>query len=106
MLFRSPANPLSCDVRNSRGAGAIFRDGSGRLIRPSQDGSVAYGHSFTLNEVLALDPSAYEERPLVRVAAPPGCIGTHTYARLGALEIVDACALTRGTAADARLRGE
>ena len=86
-----PANPISTDVRSSRGAGAIFRDG-GRLIRPSQDCSGNYGRSFTLNEILVLNENEYREQSCVTVEAPHGMIGTHTYARLGEMEVVDGCA--------------
>jgi hypothetical protein len=33
-----PASPISTDVRNARGGGAIFRQGE-MLVRPGQDGS-------------------------------------------------------------------
>src|SRR5580700_6331090 len=44
-----PGSPISTDVRNSRGAGAIFRF-EGKLFRPSQDCSKQSGYSFTFNE--------------------------------------------------------
>jgi hypothetical protein len=87
-----PANPISRDVRRSRGGGAIFRDSLGRLIRPSQDGSVNYGRSFSLNEITVLDEAQYAERTLATVEPPPGFIGTHSYARAGRIEIVDGIA--------------
>jgi hypothetical protein len=87
-----PANPISTDVRSSRGGGAIFRDGE-RLIRPSQDCSGNYGRSFTLNEILVLNEDEYQERPLVTVEAPEGMTGTHTYARLDDVEVIDGCTL-------------
>jgi len=83
-----PANPISTDVRNSRGGGAIFRDGT-RLIRPSQDCSGEYGSSFTLNEILALTPQEYIERPYLTVKPPAGMAGTHTYSRLDGIEFTD-----------------
>jgi hypothetical protein len=88
-----PANPISTDVRTSRGAGAIFRS-NGRLVRPSQDCSATYGHSFTLNEIVALDEERYEERPAVTVGPLPGFLGTHTYGRLDGLEVIDGCVAT------------
>jgi hypothetical protein len=87
-----PANPISSDVRNSRGAGAVFRH-EGRLFRPSQDCSGRYGRSFTFNEIVALTPEEYEERPLLTVGAMKGCLGTHTYTRAGLLEVIDISAL-------------
>jgi hypothetical protein len=84
-----PDNPISTDASNSRGAGAIFRHRDGRLIRPSQDCSISYGRSFTLNEIVALDRRRYEERPAVTIRAPRGFTGTHTYAHAGRVEVVD-----------------
>jgi hypothetical protein len=86
-----PANPISTDARSSRGAGAIYRE-SGKLIRPSQDCSKNYGRSFTLNEILLLNREEYCERALCMVEAPKGFIGTHTYAKLDDLEVIDGCA--------------
>ncbi len=91
-----PASPLSLDVRNNRGAGAIFRH-NGRLFRPSQDGSGNYGRSFTLNEIVTLDRNHYREEPRVTVEPTwdAGLLGTHTYAHHAGIEILDACSLRR-----------
>ena len=86
-----PANPISTDIRSSRGGGAIYREGT-RLMRPSQDCSGNYGRSFTLNEILVLNEQEYQERPCGTLEAPPGMIGTHTYARLDEVEVIDGCA--------------
>jgi hypothetical protein len=88
-----PANPISTDVRKSRGAGAVFRH-NGKLIRPSQDCSGHYGRSFTLNEIVVLDADRYEERPFVTVDPiwAPGLVGTHTYSHFGKVEVIDGCA--------------
>ena len=88
-----PANPISTDVRNSRGGGAIFRH-NGRLFRPSQDCSRDYGSSFTLNEIVTLNPLEYREKPRVTVepAWKGDWVGTHTYGRSGDIEIIDGCA--------------
>ena len=56
-----PANPISTDVRNSRGAGALFRH-DGKLFRPSQDCGERHGRSFSFNEIVTLTPDRYEER--------------------------------------------
>ncbi len=87
-----PANPISTDVRKSRGAGAIFRS-NGKLFRPSQDCSKIYGYSFTLNEIVTLDPDRYDEKQYVTVDPlwAPGLIGTHTYSRAGRIEVIDGC---------------
>jgi hypothetical protein len=89
-----PSNPISMDVRDARGAGAIFRH-NGRLFRPSQDCSGRYGRSFSLNEIVVLTPSDYAEARRITVEPSPGFVGTHTYGRLGNLELIDACAHVR-----------
>jgi hypothetical protein len=89
-----PLNPLSTDVRNARGAGAIFRR-NGRLYRPSQNCGPHYGYSFTLNEILVCDRERYEERPVVTVTPEwaPHLVGTHSYAHSGNVEVIDGCSL-------------
>ncbi len=87
-----PASPISSDIRNSRGAGAIVHHG-GRLYRPSQDCAGRYGKSFTLNEITCLTPETYHERPSLTVEPPPGFVGAHTYSSLGTLEMIDGLAL-------------
>ena len=90
-----PSNPISLDVRNARGAGAIQHRG-GRLIRPSQDGSKRYGYAVNFREITQITPERYEERPLVTVRPSwhPSLLAMHTYNRLGNFEIIDG--LTRG----------
>jgi hypothetical protein len=85
-----PANPISLDVRNVRGAGAIIRDG-GRLIRPSQDCSQSYGYAFTLYEITELTPESYRERGLLRVGPEglPRLDATHTYSASDHFEVID-----------------
>jgi hypothetical protein len=87
-----PANPISTDIRKSRGAGAIFRH-NGKLLRPSQDCSGHYGRRFTLNEIVALDGDRYEEKACVTVDPiwAPGLVGTHTYSHIGQVEVIDGC---------------
>jgi hypothetical protein len=85
-----PANPISTDVRSSRGAGAIF-ERRGRLFRPSQDCGVTYGHSFSLNEILVLNPDEYQEKCCVTIEPvwAKKLAGTHSYAQFGDIEIID-----------------
>ncbi len=87
-----PANPVSCDVRQQRGAGALFSH-EGRLFRPVQDCSLAYGYATELREVLTLSPARLEERPVQRIEPwLPGMRGTHTYNRdASGWETVDGC---------------
>jgi folate-dependent phosphoribosylglycinamide formyltransferase PurN len=85
-----PANPISTDVRYARGGGAIFRH-EGKLFRPSQDCSGEYGRSMTLNEIVVMDHEQYREEPRVIIDAVwmKDLVGTHTYGRAGAVEIID-----------------
>ena len=90
-----PANPISFDVRNARSAGRLFENG-GKLIRPSQNGTIRYGHSFALNEVVALTRSTYEERTIFTVEPNwfTTLMSTHTYNRDGSIEAIDGQRLT------------
>lgn len=85
-----PANPIVSDVRRARPAGKLFRH-QGRLIRPAQDCARSYGNALVFNEVTALTPRHYQERPLGRLAPDwmPGLQGCHTYVLEHGFEIVD-----------------
>jgi hypothetical protein len=89
-----PMSPISSDVRTCRGAGAIVHAG-GRLYRPCQDGSRAYGGSLAINEIVTMDAQRYAEREVRRVEPTwrRGLVGTHSYAALDGLEVIDACEL-------------
>jgi hypothetical protein len=85
-----PANPISTDIRNTRGAGRVFEAGH-RLIRPSQNCCPAYGYSFAFNEILALSETRYSEKTL-KVVTPDswdGLSGVHTYNWIENIEIID-----------------
>jgi hypothetical protein len=86
-----PANPISTDVRNNRGAGRIFQ-AHGRWIRPSQSCCPIYGYSFSLNEVAKLSPQEYSERTLLTVTPPDvnkDLCAVHTYNWVGNVELLD-----------------
>jgi hypothetical protein len=85
-----PANPLSLDVRAARAAGSIFHH-EGKLIRPAQDCSIAYGRAIRFFEIRKLNRNEYEERPLggVEPTWSPGLACTHTYNRAPGFEVVD-----------------
>lgn len=85
-----PMNPISTDVRTARNAGLIHRR-DGRLLRPSQDGSRGYGSSFALNEITVLTETDYAERPVLTVRPDwaPNMVATHTYNRIGSIEVAD-----------------
>lgn len=85
-----PLNPIVSDVKRARPAGPIFtRDG--RLFRPSQNSAYRYGHSFNINEITELTPTAYQER-VVETVEPnwdPSIFATHTFASVHGLTVID-----------------
>ena len=86
-----PRNPICSDARRARSAGHLLHR-HGQLIRPAQDCTVRYGYAITLNEVLALSPTEYEER-LAEVILPnwmPGIFASHTLNALDDIEVIDA----------------
>ena len=86
-----PASPISTDVIGSRPAGAILRH-NGRLYRPAQDGSGAYGRAIVLYEILELSHTAYREQPATTIepAWSDRISRTHTLAHAGRLTVLDA----------------
>jgi hypothetical protein len=95
-----PANPVVSDVRRARPAGAFFRD-QGRIIRPSQDCAKAYGYAIVFSEIVTLNETEYEERPLARLGPDwvKGNLGTHTYTRTEQFEVIDGNFAAKVTAA-------
>jgi hypothetical protein len=91
-----PANPISTDSRNNRGAGRVFR-AENRLIRPSQSRCPIYGYSFSLNEITKLTPEDYSEQVLTTVTPEfwDGFCAVHTYNRVGNIELIDGARMTR-----------
>jgi hypothetical protein len=85
-----PGNPVVSDVRRARPAGRLFEH-EGRLLRPSQDCALRYGHAIWLNEVLVLSPTEYRERPFERIGPEwaAGNLCTHTYDRSARFEVLD-----------------
>jgi len=83
-------NPLIRDVRKARSAGSLFYD-EGRLIRPSQDCSEAYGYAIVFSEITKLSETEYEDREICRVKPllEKHHEATHTYTRNDQFEIVD-----------------
>ena len=57
-------NPLVRDFRRARPGGRIFRDDTGRLLRPSQDCVRRYGYGLGISEVTLLSTSGFQERPI------------------------------------------
>jgi hypothetical protein len=88
-----PANPISTDIRNNRGAGRVFQAGN-RWIRPSQSCCPTYGYSFSLNEITEISRTRYAER-LVKTVGPGGNLcGVHTYNFAGNIETIDGATMT------------
>jgi hypothetical protein len=85
-----PASPISCSVRNSRGAGNLFWQ-NGRLFRPTQDCSISYGYGIQVNEIVRLTPAEFEEKQaaFVRPSWAPGLIGTHTWNQSSRYQVID-----------------
>lgn len=83
-------NPVKTDVRSSRPAGGIFRM-NGELYRPAQDCSESYGHSISINRILQIDASNYEESCVSKILPnwAPGLVGTHTINAASGLTVID-----------------
>jgi len=84
------ANPVVSDVRCARPAGPLFsRDGV--LYRPSQDCSLAYGHSVLINRVDILSDDDFRETTVHRIS--PGwrkdILHVHTLGGNQRLRVVD-----------------
>ena len=83
-------NPVKSDIRSSRGAGAIYKDGP-KIIRPTQNCYPSYGSSISLNEIKKLTPEHFEEDIVGEIFPPAGeeFLGIHTIANLGNKVVVD-----------------
>ena len=83
-------NPVVSDVRCARPAGPLFSR-NGTLYRPSQDCSLAYGHSVVINRVDVLGDDDYRETAVDRIT--PGwrkdVVGVHTLGRSKRLRVID-----------------
>jgi hypothetical protein len=86
-------NPVVVDISSARPAGRVVHR-NGRLLRPAQDGTGGYGSAVTLTEIVHLDPVAYEQRLVARLAAGNRWAGRrlHTVNRAGHLEVIDGSA--------------
>jgi hypothetical protein len=84
-------NPVKVDVGSARPAGPPFVHG-GRLYRPAQDCSGAYGRRVVFNRVDCLSPSSFRE-VVVGTASPdrsgPFPAGLHTVSGAGDLTLID-----------------
>ena len=85
-----PLNPVVADCRRARPAGRVFEI-DGKLVRPGQDCSVAYGRRIVLNEIRTLTTTEYAEAPIATIE-PEGIhdvTRTHTYSVDGPVEALD-----------------
>ena len=86
-----PMNPVISDVSKGRCAGPVLRQ-DGKLFRLSQDCSQRYGYSFSLNEILVLNESEYQEQTILSVLPEwdRSIEATHTMSKAGELTVIDA----------------
>ena len=91
-----PQNPIVSDVKSARSAGSLFVK-DGKLFRPSQDCSKAYGYGFDLNEIEVLTETEYRERKTLSIRPnwDKKILATHTFAKQGNLTVIDAFTRTR-----------
>jgi hypothetical protein len=84
-------NPIISDIKNARPAGSLFVK-DGKLFRPSQDCSRAYGYGLNLNEIEVLSETEYRERKTMSIRPDwdKEMLATHTYAKCGNLTVIDA----------------
>ena len=77
-----PQNPIVSDVKSARPAGSLFVK-DGKLFRPSQDCSKAYGYGFDLNEIEVLTETEYRERKILSIRPDwdKKIVATHTFAK-------------------------
>jgi len=86
-----PLNPVVTDVRSARPAGRLFRRGES-WYRPAQDGSRSYGSAITIQKVVKLDDTCFEERAVTRLEPlwRSDLIGVHTINVSAGLTVLDA----------------
>ena len=84
-------NPIISDVKSARPAGSLYVK-EGKLFRPSQDCSMAYGYGFDLNEIEVLSETEYCERKTMSIRPnwDKRILATHTYANCNNLTVIDA----------------
>jgi hypothetical protein len=85
-----PLNPVVADCRRARPAGRVL-EVDGKLVRPGQDCSVAYGRRIVLNEIKTLTTTEYAEAPIAAIEPEgiPDVTRTHTYSVDGPVEALD-----------------
>lgn len=71
-----PRSPINIDPRAARMAGPIVQ-ANGRMYRMGQNGSVGYGQGVTINRIMKLSPTEYEESHIGSLTID-GAFGPHT----------------------------
>lgn len=86
-----PKNPIVSDKSRARPAGKLFYK-NGKLIRPSQDCTKAYGYAFNFNEIKVLTKTEYQEQLLEKIKPDwaPEIKRTHTFNSVEGLTLIDA----------------
>lgn len=85
-----PMNPIVSNVQSARPAGAIFSE-DGKLYRPAQNCAQSYGASIAVQEILALSPTNYRERPAYKIEPTwlPEIRGCHTISLSDEITLLD-----------------
>jgi hypothetical protein len=84
-----PENPVKCDARSARSAGAPFRH-AGAWIRPAQDCAREYGGALRFQRILRLDAEAFAEEEIgALLPTARRQIGIHTVNRAGGWTVFD-----------------
>jgi hypothetical protein len=85
-----PANPVKADIRSSRPGGTPFVYDD-KLYRPAQDCSQGYGCALTINHIVRLTETEFEEEEVTRIepwdARYPK--GVHTISTAGRQTLID-----------------
>jgi len=92
-----PLNPVKCDARSSRPAGALFVH-NGALFRPAQDCSRRYGGAVAINRILELSSSTFHEETVCTLkpaATWQWPDGLHTFNVIADVVVVDALRVER-----------
>tara|TARA_B110001450_G_C17661684_1_gene497531 strand:+ start:584 stop:1903 length:1320 start_codon:yes stop_codon:yes gene_type:complete len=89
-----PLNPVKTDIRSARSAGTIFESDS-VLYRPSMDYSKKIEGSITVNKIITLSETQYNESPVKIIDALKSELKyndkIHTISKVGNYTVIDGC---------------
>ena len=85
-----PQNPIVSDVRRARSAGKIFEH-DGKIYRPAQDCSHGYGYKVTINQIVTLSKTEYQEKEfhIIDPTCDSKLTGIHTFNHEEKLTMLD-----------------